>query len=368
MPKSQKQIPIAIRKLKVKNFKAFDDFEIEFPKPRMKNDPDVFLMGSKNGVGKTSVLEACALLLYFMCNKDGKFISYEFNERLYNFSDLLIRSGENKSVINGVFSIGNNEHETRLIIEKSNQFKIDKASRLPNNFYDSRYSISEDDTGYSLSSIIGLNPEPLLFQQFMYFHSYRKVLEGNPELGMIIEKRRQRFKSRRRLEYPVSSFKLEILRLKIGQADLFENIDDEHASKILNKLNSIVERYSGGTITKLLSSPDNTIDFRITPTNGGESFAFDGLSSGQKEIISTLFLIWYYSRSNPSIVLIDEPELHLNAEWHRDFVKQVHQLAPQNQYIIATHSADIFSSVEEDRRVLLTAKGEKWCGIETFVI
>jgi predicted ATP-dependent endonuclease of OLD family len=102
--------------------------------------------------------------------------------------------------------------------------------------------------------------------------------------------------------------------------------------------------------------PDNTVDLRINPTNRVDnSITFDGLSSGQKEIISTLFLLWYHSLNLPSIVLIDEPELHLNIEWHRDFIKQVFDLAPKNQYIIATHSEDIFSSVSEDRRLLLVS-------------
>ena len=55
------------------------------------------------------------------------------------------------------------------------------------------------------------------------------------------------------------------------------------------------------------------------------------------------------------MVFIDEPELHLNAQWHRGFVKNLIGLAPQNQYIIATHSEDIMDSVSEDRRALLSS-------------
>ena len=121
----------------------------------------------------------------------------------------------------------------------------------------------------------------------------------------------------------------------------------------ITKLNELVSSYAGGTISKLRPSAESTIDFRVTPTNGGDSVTFDGLSSGQKEIISTLFLIWYHTKNNPSIVFIDEPELHLNSQWHRSFVDKLVKLAPQNQYLIATHSEDIMDSVSEDRRVLL---------------
>ncbi len=52
-------------------------------------------------------------------------------------------------------------------------------------------------------------------------------------------------------------------------------------------------------------------------------------------------------------MLIDEPELHLNAEWHRRFIWQLHELQPKNQYVVATHSEDVFDSVEPTCRVLL---------------
>ncbi|NQU64387.1 MAG: AAA family ATPase, partial [SAR324 cluster bacterium] len=70
------------------------------------------------------------------------------------------------------------------------------------------------------------------------------------------------------------------------------------------------------------------------------------------------FLIWHHTQKSPCVVLIDEPELHLNSQWHRGFVKKLINLAPHNQYIIATHSEDIMDSVDEDRRILLLNKRE----------
>jgi predicted ATP-dependent endonuclease of OLD family len=58
-------------------------------------------------------------------------------------------------------------------------------------------------------------------------------------------------------------------------------------------------------------------------------------------------------------VLIDEPELYLNAEWHWSLIRNMCQLAPDNQYIIATHSQDVFEAVDEDRRILLVPEKEE---------
>ena len=82
-------------------------------------------------------------------------------------------------------------------------------------------------------------------------------------------------------------------------------------------------------------------------------FDFDDLSSGQKEIISTLFCIWFYTRYGKSIVLIDEPELHLNMSWQLMFVQMLKKIAPNNQYIMATHSEAVMRLVPFNHRILL---------------
>lgn len=66
-----------------------------------------------------------------------------------------------------------------------------------------------------------------------------------------------------------------------------------------------------------------------------------------------LFLIWSHTLKNPSVVFIDEPELHLNAEWHKPFIYELTRLAPWNQYILATHSPDVFAAVQPRHRVIL---------------
>ena len=138
------------------------------------------------------------------------------------------------------------------------------------------------------------------------------------------------------------------------RADLFELSEVENPDTAIDQLNDLLEFYAGGRISKLRPGGDNTVDFRIRPDGGGESFTFDGLSSGQKEIISTLFLVWYHTQGRPSVVLIDEPELHLNTQWHRSFINKLFELAPRNQYIVATHSVDVMDSVEQDRRLILS--------------
>ncbi len=356
---------IRLRHLKVQNFKVLDSVDIDFPPPRMKNDPDVIVIGSKNGAGKTSVLESCALLILSGLSGKDIFQFGHYAERAIDLTDLFVRAGTSEAKIEGNFLLDEATANIQVGFARTGEASVQGDRSEFRQFFNSPKLHPREFTEQFLLSLIGLDEDPLFLPGLMYFHSYRKVQEGNPELGMMVSDERMYrrvpppFRRRMGSSSSVSIFKLEVLRSMMGKADLFEMSGERHPQDVLDQLNELVRRYVGGTIEKLRPSSDNTLDFRVTPVDKGPSFAFDGLSSGQKEIISTLFLVWFYSKNQPGIVLIDEPELHLNAEWQRDFIYQLHNLAPWNQYIVATHSEDIVDSVPADRRFLLVADARR---------
>ncbi len=344
---------IKIRRIRIVDYKGIDELEIEFAGPKMAGDPDVTIMGSRNGLGKTSVLECCTLLLIGLYIR----VMYEAEVKVRDhltadLSEMIIRAGASTVRLEGEIVVGTKTIALSMEIDKSGRIEVDNK---PKNLL---YTEETDPNGkmvdHFVATVSGMNPNPILSENFLYFHSYRKVQESNPGFGSMVEENNVRRRTHPPgYEVPMSTFKLHILRSMMGHAKLFEEWDNSQSEVILTKLNELVKRYAGGRIEKLRPSSDNTVDFRIQPVDGGPSFTFDGLSSGQKEIIATLFLIWYQTRSKPAVVLIDEPELHLNPGWHRDFVRQLGKIAPDNQYIIATHSEDVFASVDKDHRLLL---------------
>lgn len=350
--KSYHDMPIKIRRVSIRNYKGIDELEMNFAVPRMPDDPDIIVMGSQNGLGKTSIIECCSLLLLALTLGEDRFRLRDRYSTI-NVPDLLIRAGSHFANIEGDIVIGDKSITAQIRIDRNGIVKISGESfnkeELESELFD-----PESELDDFIKAICGFSLNPVIENTFLLFHSYRKVQEGNPELGMMVDRGRSPRRSPfSRYEFPMSAFKLRILRSLMGKADLFEFVEDQEPDEAIKKLNTLVKFYAGGTISKLRPSADNTVDFRVMPSNGEESFTFDGLSSGQKEIISTLFLIWYHTQHKPSIVFIDEPELHLNGQWHRSFVKKLVSLAPQNQYILATHSEDVMASVGEDRRILL---------------
>lgn len=137
-----KETPFKIRlnKLKLVNFKRFDEIELEFPKPFHKEDLDIFVMGSQNGLGKTSILEAISLLFLYLSEKESHvnriFREYE-HYFPFNLSDYFIKAGNEKAIIQGYFEIPTdqysllNEYEHYLEIHISKQSGITLKGESP---------------------------------------------------------------------------------------------------------------------------------------------------------------------------------------------------------------------------------------------
>ncbi len=363
MASAPKKVPLRmlrLQKLEVENYKRLDKLTLYFPKPQLEGDPDILVLGSENGGGKTSVMECIGLL--FLC------VLAPRAERLFgesgwltDLADLFIKSGCETCTIKGEFDIGGSTKEIHLKISRQAEIKVtgDKDDLLKywksqQRWEDSAYP------GEALTKLLGITGEPLIIPPLIHFNSSRKVQEGSIDLAALAERSDPRTRmaiSRNRLGgrpiSTISAFKTEMLASLLGQASLFEGMSASQSKATAEKLNELLLRYTGGKIDQLRNLTGGSIDFRVRRDGSEDSFTFDALSSGQKEIVSTLFLIWRHSEENPAIVLIDEPELHLNAEWHADFVRQLTRLAPRNQYILATHSEHIFGSVDSDHRAIL---------------
>ena len=82
----------------------------------------------------------------------------------------------------------------------------------------------------------------------------------------------------------------------------------------------------------------------------------DALSSGEIELFCLIaaLILEQELRSRPyDFVFMDEPELHLNQVWHRLLLPVLLEISPKSQFVVATHSEDIWNSVYESQRFFL---------------
>jgi len=87
----------------------------------------------------------------------------------------------------------------------------------------------------------------------------------------------------------------------------------------------------------------------------GDVISFQDMSSGEKEVFFILAYFIRHSISN-SVIVVDEPELHLHPELARKFVRLMRTTMPGNQIWSATHSADLIDEAGRERAFFVRRK------------
>ena len=82
---------------------------------------------------------------------------------------------------------------------------------------------------------------------------------------------------------------------------------------------------------------------RLEFSLGGQTFGFDALSSGEREVVNVAF-DFLLRAPEDCIVFFDEPELHLHPELSYRLIRTLRQIGARNQFIFTTHSPDIITS------------------------
>jgi hypothetical protein len=92
-------------------------------------------------------------------------------------------------------------------------------------------------------------------------------------------------------------------------------------------------------------------------TPEGPLLEVDLLSSGQLELflfLSELAL----SENREGIIFIDEPELHLDPQWHRLILRSLMRLQPRAQLVVSTHSPEIYDAAASYERHFLVPESD----------
>ncbi len=343
---------LRLSKITLEGFKLFKEkFTFEIPPPIAQDDLDIIVIGGPNGSGKTTILEGISVnfLINIFSIFDDNFLLSTISDEL--LSALINNESEKSEIICELEYLDNSQKWTNISIPIL--FSFDSVS-LPHQEVSNKLKelfntkhLSRKQYNIILDDFLIESHEPILLPSFLYFNSYRKITKSNPDLQELTSTSHSPNKL-------ISQFKMEILQALLGVSGLFEKTENIDYQIIFDKLNELMKNFIGGELT-LLRHIGNELEIRIK-LKDGSIISLDNLSSGEKEIISTLFLIWKYTLNSPAIILIDEPELHLHSNWQRALIRTLETLAPHNQYIITTHSDIIARSVEHDRLRMLRSE------------
>jgi predicted ATPase len=146
---------------------------------------------------------------------------------------------------------------------------------------------------------------------------------------------------------------LESFLVALDYRDLMAKRNGDPDTDRFQRLVKVVNAFLQGK--QILDVEEMSLRVRVKPDNG-DPFSIDSLSAGEKQI---LLLLGEIQRRicQGSIVLIDEPEIHLHPRWQRLLIRALADLCAEHdaQLIVTTHSEEVANAVYEHELILLDA-------------
>jgi len=379
-----------IRKLKIKNYKVFDDIELDFTDKEGKT-LDTIVLAGVNGSGKTTLLELFTNLFSMKRYQQSIYDCHGMNS--YDFFD--ITKGNAFEIINC--------DEIQVELEISTETKIRMINIVKDEYnkmsaMSQRYSCTLEQLDFLIKFLETSNDILNLTYKTMRKNENSLKIEINHFILFTFIGSREYLINSRLCYIPSETYLNNSLNYTPNETQV-ENSILEQNDGIISHINFdihkyIVEKYIFKLITQTLSKNrdksvgevindeiknineiiSNTklvtklidIDFKeekpIFESPNHKRISIDNLSSGEKQLF---YQAVYLNSLNlkESILMVDEPETSLHPTWQQEVLKLYQNIGDNNQVIIATHSPHVISSVKPENLFVFHINEEK---IECF--
>ncbi len=326
-----------IKRLELENFRGFKKAAVDFPKG------NVAVFFGWNGAGKTAVLDAVAITLSTIIDEKYEYGVYQ------NDDDIL--KGEENTTLDATYS-NNNSAEykivSRLKLGGKPQISVtglqdlfDRTRKLDENlpvivYYKTQREIRPQNSkkfkhtkGRLFAYIKAIDAEVNDFNDFVEWFSNEQGAENDQkvEKGKLDWENPSLYAIRRGISIFLSEMDANFSGLKVRRQSN-EDLD--------------------------INAPSHKPVLFIQKK--GQELKLSQLSSGERTLI--MLAVDILRRAvilNPQmpdplqssgVVLIDEIELHLHPKWQRAAIPALKATFPNIQFIIATHSPQVLSEVE----------------------
>ncbi len=314
---------------------------------------NIFLLMSENGMGKTTVLEIMAALMG-MLGKD-EITSYGVegldNGELAVQWDILVQIVEDDntprnivfSLLAGNFSGGNliswTEEELQEYEAGSQKVIGFQRSTRRRIFRSIAHHVVSHDINNAFRAWEGTGPKVfeksfLDLPTLLHFSAYRNIVKIAKQGRHISEPDSWGYKPARTFSAQNTSWENSLDNVLVWMKWL----DDGRLEEAITFINKRVFQDSTTVIKGVRKMPPEAI-----VVSNGQEHTLDRLSSGEKNLVDLFLKIKAHCTRN-SIILIDEPEIHLHPNWQKRLMKHLRQFAqehPGMTIIIATHSIEM---------------------------
>ncbi len=321
-----------IEKIQLRNFRGAMEFELPI-------DPQLTIIVGVNGSGKTTVLDAVAILLSWLIarikrdNGIGRHINEIDIKNRQNYSEIILQGVEIEWSIAKVRKGKSEPIKSHLSMLASYVKKVRETidieamqSTIPVFAY---YSVNR--------AVLDIPLKIRKKHAFDIFSIYDDSLTSSANFRVFFEWFRER--------EDIENENRKYLNTQ-SQPDDFE-FPDKQLEAVREALESFLPDYTDFSVKR---EP-----LRMVVTKTGKELRIDNLSDGEKVFIALLGdIARRLAIANPGkrkplegsgIILIDEIDLHLHPTWQRMVVPKLLHVFPNIQFIIATHSPQILSEV-----------------------
>ncbi|HKR65954.1 MAG TPA: AAA family ATPase [Thermoanaerobaculia bacterium] len=107
----------------------------------------------------------------------------------------------------------------------------------------------------------------------------------------------------------------------------------------------------------------NSVSFKLKGLRGADVFSFDQLSEGEKQLLAVIGAVTL-TNQNDNLVLLDEPDTHLNPYWSWDYPSMLSEALakaklPRATVFMATHDPVMISGMVKEQVLLADMSGEQ---------
>ena len=320
-----------LKSISIRNFRGIESLDLSFTNPRGELN-GVTVLGGPNGCGKTSVLEACLIVLGH---------GAKLTRRSQGDADAftLSRNGTGSFLVRGIrssdalpsqlFPVARTEKDWKKSRGEDAEpvaevafYPSERVQRLPGSVSPlaAHRGTAADEKLLSIKRSLVNFTFGALFQAWNR-KSYSSGFRPSSELSG---------------SNPVRAINRAWQEFYPGQQVAVEPVDDAPRA---------APPKMGGA------------DLFITGEAVEGRLAVDRLSSGQLELLVLIGSLVLWEGESP-VCIIDEPELHLDPSWHRRVLRLFRTLKPRAQVIAATHSPEVFDSVRSWEQKYLLPPGD----------
>ena len=189
------------------------------------------------------------------------------------------------------------------------------------------------------------------FENFVEPNEYPKLFDDNvrPEMWLLLlqEILEYRKKLNQKLSELVNKGLLSNTEKLTLEYKKWQKENPNKLESLANKFNPLLEK-----LNLQVDLVNTEYSIPILNKRTEETIPIQNTSTGTKGLLLT-FLPLFKLDTKDSIILIDEPERSLFPDMQMDLIDNYKNLAPEAQFIIATHSPFIAASFEPDERFIL---------------